>query len=66
MESIARDSICDSESIQNEEELKIFEKIFKHFDDIENKSEGHLYHPKPPENSFFNQDFYLDESILQY
>lgn len=48
--------MCDSESINNEEELKMFEKVFSQLDLIENKSEGHLYCPKPPENSFYNQD----------
>jgi hypothetical protein len=57
------DSICDSESINNEEELKMFEKVFSQLDLIENKSEGHLYCPKPPENSFYDQDYYLDESF---
>lgn len=32
----------------------MFEKVFKHFDDVwENKSDGHLYQPKPPGISFF-------------
>jgi hypothetical protein len=58
-------SLDDSESINNEEEVKMLEKVFKDLDEIENKSEGHLYRPKPPETSFFNQDYYLDESFLQ-
>lgn len=56
-------SFYDSESIENEEELKMFQKVLCTYD-IDNKSEGLLYCPKPPESSFYNEDYYLDESLL--
>lgn len=41
----------------------MFQKVLCTYD-IDNKSEGLLYCPKPPESSFYNEDYYLDESLL--
>lgn len=62
------ESIDESDYFVNEEESKMFENVLKHFDQLDNKSDGDLqvYRPKPPpEDNFFRQDDYLDDSMLQ-